>query len=145
MHCLGGKFMSRPKSPPLVSGTQFLAIVVLTISIFLIVDLGRRATASYHVTQAEKRLHQEIAQDLQRQEDLTARRDHVASDAYVEEWAREQAHMIHPGDKPMILVTPQTQHPQVPQAGPAGEPAAEHVPNWYHWWLLFFDRVPTAY
>jgi cell division protein FtsB len=137
--------MSRPKSPPLVSGTQFLAIVVLTISIFLIVDLGRRATASYHVTQAEKRLHQEISEALQRQEDLRARRDYVASDAYVEEWARGQAHMIHPGDKPMILVTPQVQHPQALQAGSAAEPEPEHTPSWYQWWLLFFDRLPTAY
>jgi cell division protein FtsB len=137
--------MSRPKSPPLVSGTQFLAIVVLTISIFLIVDLGRRATASYHVTQAEKRLHREIAAALQRKEDLEARRDHIASDAYVEEWAREQAHMIYPGDKPLILITPQAQHPQLPQATSVATSEPEHIPNWYHWWLLFFDEVPTAY
>jgi len=137
--------MSRPKSPPLVSGTQFLAIVVLTISIFLIVDLGRRATASYHVTQAEKRVHQEIAQALQRQEDLSVRRDHVASDAYVEEWARQQAHMIYPGDKPLILVTPQAQYLPLPQTGNTAASEPEHIPNWYHWWLLFFDRLPTAY
>jgi hypothetical protein len=74
--------MSRPKNPPLVSGAQFLAIVVLTLSILLIVDLGRRATAGYHVTQAEKRLRQEIDAALERQKELRARRDHVASDSY---------------------------------------------------------------
>ena len=137
--------MSRPKNPPLVSGTQFLAIVVLTISIFLIVDLGRRATAGYHVTQAEKRLRQEIDAALERQDDLRDRRDYVGGDPYVEEWARQQAHMIHPGDKPLILVTPQARRPQAPQAGPVDEPAAERVPNWVDWWLLFFDNMPTAH
>jgi cell division protein FtsB len=137
--------MSRPKSPPLVSGAQFLAIVVLTISIFLIVDLGRRATAGYHVTQAEKRLRQEIDAALDRQEELRARRDHVASDSYVEEWARQEGHMIHPGDKPLILVTPQSRHMAMPQASPVDEPSEERTPNWTHWWLLFFDEMPTAH
>ena len=137
--------MSRPKNPPLVSGAQFLAIVVLTLSIFLIVDLGRRATAGYHVTQAEKRLREEIAAILERQEDLRARRDHVASDAYVEEWARQEGHMIHPGDKPLILVKPQTRRPAAPQAAPVDDHAAQRVPNWAHWWLLFLDEMPTAY
>jgi cell division protein FtsB len=136
--------MSRPKNPPLVSGAQFLAIVVLTISIFLIVDLGRRATAGYHVTQAGKRLRQEIDAALVRQEELRARRDHVASDSYVEEWARQEGHMIHPGDKPLILVTPQTRRPPAPQAAPVDESAAERTPNWVEWWLLFFDSTPTA-
>ena len=137
--------MSRPKNPPLVSGAQFLAIVVLTLSILLIVDLGRRATAGYHVTQAEKRLRQEIDAALERQKELRARRDHVASDSYVEEWARQEGHMIRPGDKPLIMVTPPTQQPPAPQAAPVDEPTTERTPNWAQWWLLFFDEMPTAH
>jgi cell division protein FtsB len=136
--------MSRPKNPPLVSGAQFLAIVVLTISIFLIVDLGRRATAGYHVSQAEKPSRQENDTALKQQEELRARRDHVASDAYVEEWARQEGHMIHPGDKPLIMVTPQARRPVAPQAPPVHEPQTERAPNWTQWWLLFFDEMPTA-
>lgn len=136
--------MSRPKNPPLVSGAHFLAIVVLTISIFLIIDFGRRATAGYHVSQAEKRLREEIDALLEQQEELRARRDYVASDDYVEEWARQEGHMIHPGDKPLIVVTPQARGLAAPQAAPVDEPATEHTPNWAYWWLLFFDEMPTA-
>ena len=132
--------MLQPKNPPLISGTQFVAIVVLTVSIFLIVDFGRRTTAGYYVSQAEKRLKEEIQVELERRAELEARRDYVASDAYVEEWARKHAHMIHPGDRPLILMTPQSSEARVEIVRLAEPPAEKPVPNWYHWWLLFFPE-----
>lgn len=134
--------MAQHKNPPLISGTQFVAIVVLTIAIFMVVDFGRRTTAGYYVSQAEKRLKEEIQYELDRKATLEARREYVASDAYVEEWAREEAHMIHDGDKPLLLVTPAV--PATPEARERVEPVAASytVPNWYHWWRLFFDVDP---
>jgi len=133
--------MIQPKNSSLVSGTQFVAIVVLTIAIFLVVDFGRRTTAGYYVSQAEKRLKQEIQIELERREELEARRDYVASDAYVEEWARNHAHMIRPGDRPVILVTPQSIEARVELVQSSVAPAAlESTPNWYAWWLLFLDE-----
>jgi cell division protein FtsB len=130
--------MKKAKNQPLITGTQFVAIVILTISIFLIIDLGRRATAQYHVSQAERRLTLEIDDTLAQQTRLEARRDYVASDAYVEEWAREQAHMIRPGDQPVILVTTEAPRTAPRVSAPQAPPAAEEVPNWYYWWELFF-------
>jgi cell division protein FtsB len=135
------KRRTQPKSLPLISGTQFVAIVVLTIAIFLIVDFGRRTTAGYYVSQAEQRLLEEIQAELDRRQELTARRDYVASDTYVEEWAREQAHMIRPGDQPFILVTPQSPQARVDLVQLVEPPPSlEPLPNWYHWWLLFFGK-----
>jgi cell division protein FtsB len=135
--------MIRSKDPPLISGTQFAAIVVLTITLFLIIDLGRRTTAGYYVSQAEKKLKAEIRAELAFKQRLIERLEYVKTDAFVEQWAREQARMVRPGDRPLILV---------PFAAPSGEPAAVQPidtasltgpePNWHHWWRLFFNSEP---
>jgi len=147
--------MIRPKKTPLISGTQFAAIVVLTIALFLIVDFGRRTTAGYYVSQTEKRLDAEIEALLARQETLQERLEYVQTDEYVERWAREQAHMVRPGDRRLIVVTPEpsTLSPEQPPAalplpdssaaqGAAQGAAQERVPNWHHWWRLFWDTEP---
>ena len=142
--------MIRPKKTPLISGTQFAAIVVLTIALFLIVDFGRRTTAGYYVSQTEKRLEAEIEALLEEQKVLRQRRDYVLTDEYVEQWAREQAHMVRPGDRRLIVVTPpaSTTGTEDPQA--AAPPAADSVvpsrpvPNWHHWWRLFWDSEPGS-
>jgi len=138
--------MIRPKKTPLISGTQFAAIVVLTIVIFLIVDFGRRTTAGYYVSQTEKRLDAEIVALLKRKEALKKRLAYVQTDEYVERWAREQAHMARPGDRRLIVVTPELseEQPEQPVLGlpPDSVTAFEPVPNWHHWWRLFWDTEP---
>lgn len=130
--------MFRFKNAPLISGTQFVAIIVLTITIFLVIDFGRRTTAGYYASQAEEQLQQEIQDLLQQQAELRERRDYVGSDQYVEEWARKDAHMARPGDQPLVLVTPQSPQARIELAQSTTAPPATPVPNWYRWWLLFF-------
>ena len=135
--------MSRSKDPPLISGTQFSAIVVLTLILFVIIDFGRRTTAGYYVSQAEKDLGAEIETEKALNELLLERLDYVKTDGFVEEWAREKAHMVRKGDRPLIVVTPDT---------PRGEPLViqtpdilssdQAEPNWYQWWRFFFDTEP---
>jgi cell division protein FtsB len=134
--------MIESKKLRLISGTQFIAIVVLTISIFLIVDFSRRTRTGYYVSQAEQRLQEEIAIELTQQADLQARLQELQSDEYVEEWARKEAHMIRPGDRPFMLMTPESPQVRVElvqQAPPLPEQA---LPNWVQWWVLFFDSTP---
>lgn len=130
--------MFRAKNVSSKSGTQFIAIVVLTIVIFLLVDFARRATAGYYVAQAEERLQQEIQDALALKAELEARRDYVASDAFVEEWARQYAHMVRPGDKPVFVVTPDSAQAQIQVVQSTQAPPTKLVPNWYQWWRLFF-------
>lgn len=147
--------MIKLKEPPLVSKIQFAGIVVMTIVLFLIVDYGQRASTSFYVSQAEAQLKADIAVELTRQAQLTARRDYVSSREYVEKWAREKAHMVLPGDKPMILVTvevtPAADNAVADAAAPDGDasPApptgvATPEPAWRQWWRLFFDSEPGA-
>ncbi len=134
--------MARPKSRWLITGVQAVAIVVLTIVVFLIVDFGRRTATGYYVSQAEKQLQVDIKTQLQLKKELEERREYISTDAYVEQWAREEGQMVHPGDRPIILVTPDTPS-TIPSAVPAATPADEvPVPNWHSWWRLFFDTEP---
>ncbi|MBN1581536.1 MAG: septum formation initiator family protein [Anaerolineae bacterium] len=135
--------MIRSKNTPLIDGTQFIGIVVMTIAILLVVDFGRRATTGYYVAQAEEQLKGEIAIELTRQAQLKERLDYVQSDEYVEEWAREKAHMIRPGDQPLILVAseaPIVLANATERTPPTGTPPPE--PAWHRWWRLFFDTEP---
>ena len=135
--------MIRSKNAPLIDGTQFIGIVVMTIAILLIVDFGRRATTGYYIAQAEEQLKAEIAIELTRQAQLQERLDYVIGDEYVEEWARGKAHMIRPGDQPLILVSGETSLVQTSAAepsAPSGTPLPE--PTWHQWWRLFFDTKP---
>jgi len=133
----------RSKDPPLISGTQFAAIVVLTIALFLIIDLGRRTTAGYYVSQAETQLKEDIQVELALKQKLIERLEYVKTDAFVEQWAREQAHMVRPGDRPLLLITP-----AAPSAEPGVAPSSnvvgstQPVPNWHHWWRLFVNSEP---
>jgi hypothetical protein len=135
--------MIRSKDPPLISGTQFAAIVVLTITLFLIIDLGRRTTAGYYVSQAEKDLKADIRAELALKQKLIERLEYVKTDAFVEQWAREQARMVRPGDRPLIVVTPVASPgaPFVVQP-PNASRSTGAVPNWHHWWRLFFNSTP---
>jgi cell division protein FtsB len=133
--------MSQPKNPPLISGTQFVAIVALTVAIILIIDFGRRATAGYYVTQAEKRLEAEIAALEKEQEELKARLEEIETDEFVEKWAREEALLAHPGDQPLILVVDAAvRAPTETVRGSSA--AATQDPNWHEWWNLFFEGKP---
>jgi hypothetical protein len=142
--------MIRPKTTPLISGTQFAAIVVLTIALALIVDFGRRTTVGLYVSQAEERLEQEIDVLLEQEAALEARLEEVKTDAFVEWWARIKARMVLPGDRLVIPVTPvaptaqQDADVQIPAPGqPSTSPSqVAMAPNWHQWWRLFLDSEP---
>ncbi|RME40789.1 MAG: septum formation initiator family protein, partial [Caldilineae bacterium] len=91
---------------------QFTAIVVLSISLFLIVDFGRRAATGYRIHREEKRLAAELEQLQQEHAALEERRAYVQSDAYVEEVARNELKWSRPGETVIVvLATPQAAPP----------------------------------
>jgi cell division protein FtsB len=118
---------------------QFVAIIALSISIFLIVDLGRRAAANYRVQREAERLNQEVETARSYQERLLARRSYVASDLYIEEVARQELKWARPGETVIVVMpTPEA----ATQAGKQEAQPATIAPIAYSpvqaWWLLFF-------
>jgi hypothetical protein len=61
----------------------------------------------------------------------------ATSAAAVEAWAREDAHMIKPGDVPIEPIAAAQSTPEPEQVT---APTPESVPNWQVWYTLFFDQ-----
>ena len=120
---------------------QFVAIVALSISIFLIVDLARRAAANYRVQREAYRLEQEVKAVRDYQARLLARRTYVASDLYVEEVARNELKWAQSGETVVVVMpTPETVSTRL-QVTAAGEAISqgEQTPR-QAWQQLFFGE-----
>ncbi len=98
---------------------------------------------NFRVQKSNLVLEMEIQAELTRQTELEKRRDYVMNDEYVEKWAREQAHMVLPGDQPLVIITREAPlAPADPSLPTSSAPEAAPVPNWHYWWRLFFDTEP---
>ncbi len=133
--------MTKKRPAAKVPIAQFVAIIALSISIFLIVDFGRRAAANYRVQREAERLNQEVDLARQQQADLLAQRSYVASDLYVEEVARRELKWASPGETVLAIrptpeaVTPAAStDPAAASAGPIVQTPAQA------WWHLFFGH-----
>ncbi len=124
---------------------QFVAIIALSISLFLVVDFARRAAANYRVQREAERLEQQVELAREEQKRLLAHRSYVASDLYVEEVVRKELKWARKGEIVVVVMpTPQstTQTSQeIIQSQTVGPVA--HTPA-QAWWLTFFgdDSLP---
>lgn len=134
--------MTKKRSGPKAPLAQFIAIIALTISIFLIVDFGRRAAANYRVQREAERLSQEVELARQHQADLLARRSYVASDLYVEEVARQELKWASSGET--VLVIMPTPEAVAAVASPAAADISSPIVQTptQAWWHLFFGPSP---
>lgn len=123
--------------------TQFIAIIVITISLFLVIDFGRRTAASYQIKDEAARLEKEVAAAHAYHATLEARLSYVQSDAYLEEVARTRLKWAREGETVVVVMA-------TPQAAPQS-PSDERPPStnglvpqspWQAWWLLFFGTLP---
>ncbi len=121
---------------------QFVAIIALTISIFLIVDLGRRAATNYRIQREAERLTIEVEAAQRYQAKLLARRTYAASDLYVEEVARNELKWAKTGET-VFVVMPDYEVAQAVERGPdtAKEVRIISTPQ-QAWWQLFFGDQP---
>jgi cell division protein FtsB len=122
---------------------QFIAIIVLTISVFLVVDFARRTAATYKIKAEAARLEQEVAQVRAQRQELEAHLNYVKSDAYVEEIARTQLKWAKEGET-VVVVMATPQPVSAPPVDNRTSPADSFVPQspWQAWWLIFFDVPP---
>jgi cell division protein FtsB len=123
--------------------TQFIAIVVISISVFLAVDFARRMATIYRIKNEAVRLEEEVVTARANGEALEARLRYVQSDAYVEEIARTQLKWALPGETVVVVMAT----PQAVVAPPSDNlytspdmPPPETP--WQAWWFLFFDAPP---
>jgi cell division protein FtsB len=93
-----------------------------------------------------RQLEQAVATQRAHQGHLTATLTYVQTDQYVEEWAREEAKMVKPGE---VLVLPiassagaARQPTPTAQPADAAPPVPEDQPFWLVWWHAFTGSGP---
>jgi cell division protein FtsB len=133
----------KKKRGPQFPLTQFIAIIVITISVFLVVDFARRTATIYRIKSEAARLEEETATARAQSVALEARLRYVQSDAYVEEIARSQLKWAQPGETVVVVMA-------TPQAVPTPSSDSQYTMTdgsppeqpWQAWWLIFFDAPP---
>lgn len=134
--------MTRKRQQGLISWGRIVAVVVVTIALFLAVDFGRRAMDSYRLSRTVAALEEEVAAMRAENEALKQRLEYVGTDAYIEEAAREKLRWVEPGDTAVILLSSEDKEAPVATPLPSrgtlqGEEVIEK-PNWQRWLDLFF-------
>ena len=105
---------------------------------YLAINTTRYVVHNYDLRQQETQTRAEIAQLDREHAQLTAVRDYLTSDAYVESVARRTLGLVHPGET-LVVVSPSQDLPSA-TATPAGADAGEP------WWQRLFvapQRTPT--
>jgi cell division protein FtsB len=123
-----------------VVAPRWAAVLVLVVMIVAALNFNARLTTLQQMRDEETRLKRAVSAEQARRSDLQSLRSYVASDAYVEHWARVEAKMIKPGEVVIVLVAP-----NVAPANPT-MPAAVQMPKTIleEWWSLFFGEVPAT-
>jgi cell division protein FtsB len=121
---------------------QFIAVIVFSISVFLIIDFGRRAATGYRVYREEKRLEAQLEAAKQTREILLARKEYVKTDTYIEEVARNELKWSKPGETVIVVMTT----PGIVSSSPAStnrlvlNDSVDNTPL-HAWLILFFPEL----
>lgn len=128
-----------------LSSLQVMFAAILAIGLLLAINFSSRITASQPLQEAFERAQAEIEQLRQEQAELIAERDYVQSDAFVEQWARDDGKMVRPDEVLVIPVPAAGSLPQPQVVNEQSVPVETTPPRpepWQVWWALFFDSVP---
>lgn len=134
--------MTRKRQQGLISWGRIVAVVVVTIALFLAADFGRRAIDTYRLSRLVAALEEDVAVMRAENEALKERLEHTGTDAYIEEAAREKLRWVEPGDTAVILLSSEDEEapvttPVASQGTLQGEEVMER-PNWERWLDLLF-------
>ncbi len=123
-----------------VAFQRWAAALVLLLVALLAINFNSRLTTLRQMREEEARLKLAVSAERARQTSLQSLRSYVASDSYVEHWARVEARMIKPGEVAVVPVAP-----NVARVTPA-PPAPTHAPATIleEWWALFFGESPLT-
>jgi cell division protein FtsB len=144
-----------PQQPPTtrkrkdqLSSLQVMFAAILAIGLLLAINFSSRITAGQPLLEARERAASEIERLKREQAQLLVERDYARSDAFVQQWARNDGKMVREGE---ILVVPVPAGSAATQVETVNEPRVpvETTPprpeTWQVWWALFFDVPPPDF
>jgi hypothetical protein len=116
---IGETAMATAKKRSSISVTQFIALIVVTIVLSLVVDFGRKVVLYRHLQLEEARLDQGIEYEENRRDLLEWLKGYVQTPEFVDGWARREWKMVKPGETGVVPDLPEA--PIAPQLRPQEE------------------------
>jgi hypothetical protein len=116
---------------------QWLVIVLLVISFYLVMDLNSRLTDLTRLSSQRDQLQSDVNKLQITSDALKTRIAYATSDAAVIDWARQSAGLGQAGDNPVIPLPPKD---YTPPASIQSTPTPQVVDHWQKWWVLFFGN-----
>jgi len=126
-----------PQFPRLPLLTAIIGGAVIAIA-YLAFTTGSYVVHYYQLRGDERDLQRQIATLDREQKQLTAVRDYVQSEEYVEEVARRTLGLVRPGET-LVIVSGTAPEP-APTA--AVSPSPDATPQ--EWWMALFSATPTV-
>jgi cell division protein FtsB len=109
----------------------------LVILILLMMDFNNRMGEMLRLNDQRKDMSAHMTQLVSTQQSLKERIAYATSDVAVQEWARQEGHMIQPGDVPIVPIGSEGQATPTPSVQ---VPTMQAVQNWQVWEALFFGE-----
>jgi len=124
------------KSFPL-NKKRLVAVVVFVIAFFLMMDLFGRLTELSRLGSQRDDMVTEVFSLTGTLQALDTQVAYATSAVAVEDWARQEGHMVKSGDVLIVPIQPESATPMT-YLTPA--PTTQRVSNWDIWWALFFGK-----
>jgi hypothetical protein len=99
--------MATAKKRSSVSVTQFVALIVATVALSLVVDFGRKVALYRHLQLEEARLDRGIEYEENRRDYLEWLKGYVQTVEFVDGWARREWKMVKLGETSVVPNLPQ--------------------------------------
>jgi cell division protein FtsB len=135
--------VSTKKRQGLLSIPKVVTIVTCTVVAILTIDFGRKALENYQIEQQVDWLSEQVTLEQQTNEELQQELEHVSSDAYVEEIARERLKLVQPGEVAVVVIQQSTEASASAAEGSQAETTdGEDLPYWQQWADLLLGTQP---
>ena len=116
---------------------KIVGVVAIILLVMVMMNLNSRLGEYFHLDRERDKLSTQVGYLELTRAALDTQVAYATSDQAVENWARNEAHMIQPGDVLVVQITPQNQTP-APEVEIVVTPRA--IENWEVWWVLFFGE-----
>ena len=117
----------------ILTDKRFYVIIAVLVLVLLLMNFNQRMVLLSKLRGQEKVLVEEYANLQATQSALETQIAYANSDAAVEEWAREEGHMVQSGDVPIVLL---------PGSSVSLQPTSVPTPEVYN--FLAFSMAPTS-
>jgi hypothetical protein len=115
---------------------RIAAFIGIAILVLLVMDFNARLEEMTRLNKQAESVRERATEIMATQYNLQTAVAYANSDFSVEQWAREQAGMIRPGDKPIAPMPVAGATPEPQNISPVIVPT--QISNWQIWMLVLF-------